>query len=535
MTPYSPDQHSIPSSGEDSQPIDGANHQHPANRLFPTRRLSKSRYLSGLQCHKRLFLDVYAPELSGPVDAQRQAIMDMGKDIEAAARECFPNGRLVTAGYRQSAKALAQTAELMGDKSVSAIFEAAFQFEDIFVRVDVLERSEPDAWRLIEIKAAARVKAVHLDDLTVQAYVLGGCGVNLSGSYLMHVNRHYVFPGGDLDTRKLFAIEDATEEVAGRLPEVPGRVAHMRGVLTASQPPTIAPGTHCHSPHVCPFWDYCTEDKSSRWIFHLPGNKQLYHQLSQQGIETIDDIPPGFSLTDIQHRIKENVEWMDPQLLTRLQEVRYPVHHLDFETLMPGLPLYPGTRPYQPLPVQWSNHIEFEDQTLRHEGFLSRSTNDPREELAVRLVASLGADGTICVYSEYERFILLSLAESVPALKHELLSLVGRLWDLLSVIQQHYYHPGFQGCFSIKSVLPALIPSLSYDDLTIQDGVQAAAAHYRLVFTETDWVEKERLGAALSDYCSRDTLAMVELRKVLLAKALYEFQESGTQHGVELP
>ena len=117
-------------------------------------RLSKSRYLAGLQCHKRLFLEIHRPDLATPPDAATQAILDMGTDLGAWARRRFPGGRLVTAGYRQSREALEQTAALLADPSVPAIFEGAFQFNDVLVRVDVLERvgageqGQP-TWRLL--------------------------------------------------------------------------------------------------------------------------------------------------------------------------------------------------------------------------------------------------------------------------------------------------------------------------------------------------------------------------------------------------
>lgn len=179
----------------------------------------------------------------------------------------------------------------------------------------------------------------------------------------------------------------------------------------------------------------------------------------------------------------------------------------------------PNTRPYQPLPIQWSNHIETEEGQLRHEEFLCRDQKDPREEIATRLLASVGDKGSICVYSEYERFVLLSLADVLPHLRQQLHQVVSRLWDLLSVVQHHYYHPQFRGSFSIKSVLPSLVPSLGYQDLEIQDGSSASSTYHRVVFRETDWVERERLAQALLQYCQRDTLAMVEIRRVLKSKA----------------
>lgn len=481
-------------------------------------RLSKSRYLAGLQCSKRLYLEIHAPTLATEPDEQRRAMMTMGQEIGESARRCFPGGVLVEEGYRQTPAALDRTMALLQDSSVPAIFEGAFQYDGTLVRVDILERAGEQSWKLIEVKAASRIKAVHIDDLAVQAFVLKGLGLNLVSINLMYVNRHYVYAGGVVDYHQLFCIQDLTDSVTAKLPAIESKLDQLRSVLAASSPPRVEPDDHCQTPYPCPFWDHCTRAKSDRWIFHLPGEKHLFHQLTTQGIETIDEIPPSIQLTVLQRRVKDNREWVSPDVRRVLDSVEYPVHHLDFETFMPAIPLYSGTHPYQPLPVQWSNHVEFADSTLHHDFFLCRDEKDPREELAVRLLESLGDSGTICVYSDYERFVLQSLAEAVPRLKKELHGLLKRLWDLLAVIQRHYYHPEFKGSFSMKSVLPAMVPSLSYDDLTVQDGASASAIYHRMVFQETDWVERDALAQTLLAYCARDTLGMVEIRRALWRK-----------------
>ena len=489
------------------------------NPFIPRKpRLSKSRFLSGLQCDKRLYYEVYAPELATELDGQRQAMLDMGKEIGDKAQEYFPGGVLVTEGYRQSSAALEQTALLIDNPDVPAIFEAAFQYEGTLIRVDVLERSGEDTWRLIEVKASSRVKAVHHDDLAVQAFVLEGCGISLSQICLMHMNRHYVYQGGPVDLRQLFEVEDVSEAVRPRLPDIPAQLERMRNVLTREAEPVVEPDRHCHTPYECPFWEHCTKEKSERWIYFLPGTKDVVKRLMKQGIEHIDEIPSRVKLSALQQRMKDNVEWFSPELETMLKSVQHPVHHLDFETFMPGIPLYPKTRPYQPIPIQWSNHIEFEDSSLRHETFLCTDERDPREELAVALLDSLGKEGSICVYSDYEKYVLTALAEAFPSLRHDLIQLTHRLWDLLSVIQSHYYHPGFHGSFSIKSVLPTLVPDLKYDDLEIQNGATASVMYHQMIFKESDWVERQRIESALHEYCARDTLGMVELRRVLADK-----------------
>ena len=145
---------------------------------------------------------------------------------------------------------------------------------------------------------------------------------------------------------------------------------------------------------------------------------------------------------------------------------------------------------------------------------------DPREPFVTSLLESLGTTGSICVYSSYERDILEQLGESLPDMKKDIQAVIGRVWDLLPIIRDHYYHPEFAGSYSIKSVLPALVPTLDYGDLTIQEGGIAAQLYERMTFQEMDWVERLTIREALLQYCQRDTLAMVEIRRVLTSKAL---------------
>jgi hypothetical protein len=254
-------------------------------------------------------------------------------------------------------------------------------------------------------------------------------------------------------------------------------------------------------------------------VFYLPGGKRTFRELVSRGIQTIDEIPAGFRLSGIQQRMKDNVEWIGPGLKRALASVQYPIHHLDFETFMPAIPKYPNTRPYQIIPFQWSNHIINGDGQVRHEEYLCTDPKDPREEFALTLLESIGREGIICVYSGYEARILKELADAFPRFQSDINRAIERFWDLLSVIRTHYYHPGFEGSFSIKSVLPAVVPGLGYDDLEIQEGSMASLQYYRMIFEVTDEEEKARLRTALLKYCERDTLAMVELRKALLVKA----------------
>jgi uncharacterized protein DUF2779 len=487
-------------------------------------RLSKSKFLSGLQCHKRLYLEMRHPELAEPPDLSTQAIFAMGTEIGILAQRRFPGGVLVAPTLRPREAAVALTAKLLQDPDVPAIFEGAFEHEGVIVRVDILERvlgteEHRSAWRLIEVKSSTRVKEVHLNDLAIQRHVLIGAGLDLAGTCLMHIDTGYFYEGGEVDLKALFAIDDVSTVVAERQGKVPEQLEAMKSILLESSPPAIEPDDRCHSPYECPFWAHCTKDKPLRWIYHLPGPKKVVQQLVQEGITSIDEIPEAANLSITQRRVKNNVEWASADLARILQSVEYPVHHLDFETVMLAVPKFPRMKPYQSIPVQWSNHIELQSGEIIHHEFLHGEATEPRRQWAERLLESLGAQGTIVVYSSYEEAMMRQVAEAFPELRKVFSAVIKRLWDLYPVIKEHYYHPDFQGSYSIKSVLPVMVPELSYRDLLIQEGAQAASEYYRMVFIEEDWIEQARIKEALLQYCARDTMAMVRLRRALKEKA----------------
>ena len=418
-------------------------------------RLSKSKFLSGLQCHKRLYLEVHHPSLATKPDAATQAMFDMGTEVGELARSRFPGGVLVEAGYRQSEAALAQTAALIQDLTVPAIFEAAFLHDGVLIRADILERvpageGQPSGWRLIEVKSSTKVKDVHLEDLAVQSEVILGAGLTLVSVCLMHINTGYLYRDGAIDLTELFAIQDLSDVVAQRRAAVPERLATMSRMLLQTQPPAIEPDRHCHTPYDCPFWEHCTKDKPARWIHYLPGSKQVVSQLTQQGVTTIDEIPAGTKLSPVQRRVKENVEWVSEKLGPTFKAVQYPVHHLDFETVMLAVPRFSETSPYQALPVQWSNHIEQDHGESCHRSTCTGEGTDPRKVWPKPCWSRLGDKGSICVYSPYEKSVIEQLAEALPLLRTALRALVKRIWDLHPIVRDHYYHPHFDGSYSLK-------------------------------------------------------------------------------------
>jgi len=489
-----------------------------------TIHLSKSRYLSGLQCELKLWNDAHARELAAPVTAAQQHLFDVGKVVGRQAQRRYPGGVAVEADYLHFGDALAQTSVLQADPHVPAIYEAALTHRGATTRVDILARSGTDAWDLIEVKSTLSVKDTHINDLSVQYWIAAHAGLTIRNAGLLTLNKEYVYPGGPYDVEALFAFHDRTEWIR-RMAELVGQnVDKFLQILHGAASPDIRPGDHCFNPYPCPYYQACTRDMvlPEHPIEQLPAlNAERRMRLLARGIVAIQDIPEDFSLSGLQSRVRRSIidgaEYISAGLAASLNAPEFPIHHLDFETFMPALPRYPGTHTYQALPFQWSNHIETAGGEVFHDEYLSDQDADPRLEFARTLLDTLADRGTICIYSPYERRIIAELASALPALAPRLEALEGRFWDLCAVIKDDYYHPDFGGSFSLKKVLPALVPEMSYSGLDIQDG-DAASRSYLEAIESADLGKRDKILAHLRTYCGQDTLALVRLRHTLRAR-----------------
>ncbi|MBR1285384.1 DUF2779 domain-containing protein [Bradyrhizobium sp. AUGA SZCCT0177] len=415
----------------------------------------------------------------------------------------------------------------MHDASVPAIFEAAFEYHNIRIQVDVLERLAHGTWGLREVKSGSGLKDHYLDDIAIQAYVLRGAGVTVSSIALLHVNTDYVRGPNDISWTDYFRRLDVSEAVGMRLTDLTARLPAMWDCL-GNALPDAEPGSQCGTPYACEFWDKCTAEKPADWIGYLPRLSQdRARELKTSGIESISFIPPNFPLTSKQTIIRDatvsGVPYVAANLGPLLDTFGPPSCYLDFEAMTPPIPLYEGTRPYQTIPFQWSLHMVDSDGTMGHKEFLADGVSDPRRQFAEALIDGLaGSDDPIIVYSAYEKTRLRELASDFPDLSADLGALTVRLADLLPVVRTALYLPEFQYSNSIKSVAPALCPGFTYDDLkVIADGGAASATFLQIVSGLVECSEQvHQLRHALLAYCERDTLALLEVHRALLRLAL---------------
>jgi len=488
--------------------------------------ISKSKYLSGLQCPKLLWTQLNERELIPEPGPAQQYIFDTGHMIGELAKQIFPTGVEVPMNFKDLSITDSDTAELMNRPSAERvpIFEASFLIDNRYCRVDVLvpvdneEGEEANRWDLVEVKSSTRVKDVNVQDVAFQSETLTRSGVHLRRLYLMHINTGYVLDE-TFDVQKFFHLEDITTRVETLLSYVPRTVGKMLDVVRGPDPDTPI-GPRCTKPYTCPLIPHCWAGLPDNNVTELYYGGRRAFGLLDEGLFSIETVPDD-RLSHQQRIQKQTIISGEAHhdaahLRTWLDELVYPVYHLDFETMNPAKPPFRGTRPYQRLPFQYSLHIQAApDAEPRHLEFLAQDKGDPRPAM-VEALRELGTAGTVLTWNMgFEKGVLDDLAELYPPEAEWLSAITERMVDLMVPFRSFWYHhPAQKGRCSLKAVLPA-VTTLSYGELAIADGNHAARAYEEVIYGDVEAGRRAEVMGQLLEYCKLDTLAMVEILRVL--------------------
>jgi len=346
------------------------------------KRLSKSKYCTGLQCHRLLWWQVHepnAPELvPGPA---QQLVFDHGSQVGAVARAYFPGGVLVDAPHTRPSQRIAQTERALAG-GASVIYEASFIADDIFVSADILERLPAGSFVLTEVKSTTHVKEQHLPDVAVQVHVLRAAGLEVSAARVLHLNRACSHP----DLSNLFTSEDVTGRLDIHLDQVP-REARRQLEMLAGPLPEIVTLDRCQIPYPCPFVARCMEPAHEHHIstlYRLQAQKAA--ALESEGMETILDLPDADGLSAIQQRQHEAVTTgalvVAPGLGRAMAQLVPTIAYLDFETVSLPIPAWNGCHPYDAVPAQASVHLERATGAVQSFSWIADGPGDPRPECA---------------------------------------------------------------------------------------------------------------------------------------------------------
>lgn len=480
-------------------------------------RLSKSRIQSGRQCHKRLWLELHQPR-AAQWSTSAQARLDEGTRFGDLARDLLGGGVLITADHRHVDEALTETAALLAlpIERAPMLFEPAFSHEEVRVRVDGFQRHATHDV-LIEVKSTTSVKQEHVWDCAIQTWVARGAGRNVERVLHGHVNTSFTYQV-EGDYRGLLELVDITDQVEELVPRIPDIVeTHQR--VAVGPMPNIGTGRHCVEPYGCPFLDHCRAYEPAGPDYPvnvLPRAGTLIGQLNSAGYIDLCEVPETILSNPIHRRVaaatRTGTAFVGEELQGLLADIPYPRAYLDFETITFIVPRWLGTRPFQQLPFQYSCHSESAPGVFRHDAYLNLSGQSPlREFVESLLLATSGAAAVVVWNQGFESARLRELAAMFPEHAAGLLEIVDRMVDLLPIYRRHYYQREMRGSWSIKAVLPTLVPDLDYHDLEVADGGEAQKAYLQAISPDATQDEQDVLRTRLLAYCERDTWAMVRL------------------------
>jgi hypothetical protein len=479
------------------------------------RLLTKSAYGYGLVCDRLLWIYQNQRNRLPEPDEIAQAIFDQGHAIGNLAKTLYPDGVEIDWGSGHDA-GIAQTGAALAERR--PIFEAGFRHGKTHARADILKPSASGRWDLIEVKSSSGVKEEHLDDVAFQKHVYQGAGVRLGRCFVMHVDKTYVRRGA-LDVSRLFKLTDVTADIKPLAADLPSEIKRQLSIASKPEPPKSEAGPQCGD---CGLYRECWSFLPERNVLCLNQAGQKGYDLIYQGILRIKDIPEGYPLSTKQ-AIQVNCEKTGEPHVERtrirgfLDRLKYPLHFLDFETFMAGIPPYDELSPYEQIPFQYSLHaVPSPGARVEHYSFLSDGSTDPRPEVLETLKKRLGRAGSVVSYNApFEIHVLDSCASHFPGQGRWVESIRPRFIDLMAPFRNfHYYHPDQNGSASLKAVLPVLA-GRSYEGLEISNGQMAGIRFREMAFGNAGEERKKSIIKALETYCRQDAEGMLEIVKAL--------------------
>lgn len=490
------------------------------------RPLSKSKLLAFRQCPKRVWLEIHRPDLLRN-SAGTEARFRVGHLVGEIVRRIYDPenaGALIDPNADGFGAAVERTVELL--KSDKPVFEASFTANGALAMADVMlpvSINGEQTWRMIEVKSSTSVKDYHRDDAAIQAYIARASQVPLTAISVAHIDSTWVYPGQS-DYAGLLVERDVSEEAFSRANEVAQWVSDAQKVAGDAKEPAISPGPHCTAPFECGFSRYCQsqERQPDFSIDLLPGrlSKLARTYIAEENISELRDLPDSV-LTERQLRVKRHTlsgeTFFDrTSSSTALADYSLPVCFLDFESIQFAVPIWKGTRPYQQIPFQFSLHRLTGSGAIEQTAFLDLSGNDPSRSFSEALIAANRDGEAVFAYNaSFEKSRITELAERFPDLAERLLAIGKRLVDLLPIAQRCFYHPIQQGSWSLKALLPAVVPDLAHHALDgVKDGNMAMDAYLEAIHNNTRAARKRQLEQQLIDYCQLDTYALVRIWQV---------------------
>ena len=484
--------------------------------------ITKTEFIEFLSCPDCLWVKKNAPKefTKKPLSGYQRYIQKEGYRVEKESKKLFPSGINISSNLE---KAYEETKKYLKEKKT--MFQASFKTNDGFIaRIDTLHYNEElDGWEIYEVKSSTNPDkrkggvSIYKEDLAFQTILLKKLGINVVKSSLILLNKEYK-KMGNVKPEELFKIVDLTKEIEEMSADTDQAMTRSIKYLNQDKKPEKCNCLYKSVGNRCDHFDKFYPDFPEFSVCNiLQGNK--LKKCIDMDIYEVKDIPYYIKLSDIQ-TLKVEANVMNKPIVNNesigyfLDEIKYPIYFLDYETSPRAIPVLDNYRPYQDIVFQYSLHILDENGKISHKEYISESI-DGTKDLLKQLQNDIDEDnGSVLVwYDVFEKGKNLEMSELYDEYKEFLCNLNDRIIDLMIPFMYDYVHPKFNGSASIKKVLPAIIEDLSYSPLNISDGTMAIIGWENMLKETGDMRDKTRND--LLKYCELDTLAMVKLYEFL--------------------
>jgi len=490
--------------------------------------LSKTDFIEYLKCDKNFWLKKRRPDLfvEKELSDYEKRLITQGGEVEKVARRVFPDGVLVEGSLKERVE---KTKKLIKEKKVPLYHAAFLTDEGLFAEVDVLDYDEDrDSWLVYEVKSSTKIKEgwdkYHIRDVGFQGEVLKRVGVDVGDLFLIHINNKYI-KKGELDPEELFKVKKVTKKADGF--DLGNEMDEALKMMGRDGDISFCDCIYKSSSKHCSSFNVLNSDVPERSVHDISriGEKKL-RRLIDRGILDIRDVPDDFNLTANQRRQVEIARRESPKInkesiTKKLKGLEYPLYFLDYETYSSAIPIMDGLSPYSHLPFQVSIHVLTEEGDLDHHMYLAESLETAEKGLIDFMKEVIGPKGNlISWYKSFENDRNKEMAKRHPEDKEFLMDLNERTFDLMVPFKKDYLHPKLGGSARLKSVVPVMLDSLSYDGLDVARGTEAMDAWHKLIFNNLSDEEYDKIKKDLIKYCTYDTLSMVKIFKKLISEVV---------------
>lgn len=418
------------------------------------------------------------------------------------------------------------------------IYQGGALIDNLFIKTDILQKNTTGTYDIIEVKSKNSIrkktdKAPMLEDIlydvSFQHYVMKRAFPDLySGhAFVAYLQKEYV-KQWPIDPIACTMIEDITEFL---MPDdqLELIIASMRNTLHLPRPEFEVLYPYDADDHLLYFGSTAPK-KSIFTIPRLKSAKKKFMDLFARNKIFIDSLdaddiaglagPEGeeSSFQRFVQLYQTGHEHIDQQAIkSRLAALQFPLCFYDYETVATPIPLLDGTSPRQQVVVQYSLHIMQADGSIEHYSDIIQAGAVTNHDVVQSLAARAPKEGTYIVRNRsFECDRNKEIISRYPEFTEIFTYINDHTFDLMEIFKEReYFHPDFQGSYSIKKVLP-VVTDISYDHLAVWDGGIATELLQKLIKNQLTNIPQTV--ANLLEYCKLDTRAMIEIYKKILLK-----------------